>query len=179
MGELKLSIFNYINHFSVYDFMAYIWLLLIFFIILFMSLLLIKKSIKLSLVLMLFAFVLLFIAPFALKYFLDKTLRPVEISHISHQKLHFSNTLIVDCKIKNISKKPYTVCQINTKIYKTSNSKLKTFFNKLKPIANRTIIAKRELKVGATMDSRTTFYDFTYSGDINISINAKCYGGKR
>ena len=178
MGELKFSIFNYIEHFGIYDYMAYIWLLLIFLTLLFLSLLSIKRSVKFSLILILFAFILLFTAPFALKYFLDKTLRPVKISHIKHQKLHFSNTLIVDYKIENISKKPYIICQIDTKVYKPSNSKLKTFFNKLKPIANKTIISKRELGVGVTMNSRTTFYDFAYGGDINISVDAECYGAK-
>jgi len=179
MGELKFSIFNYIEHFSIYDYMAYIWLLLTFLTLLFLSLLFIKKSIKLSIIIILFSLIILFTGPFVLKYFLDKIIRPVKISNVSYKKLHFSNTLIVDSSIKNLSKKPYSFCQIDTIVYKPSNSKLKNLINKLKPIKYMTIIIKRELKVGAIMKNRVTFYNFTYNGDINISVDAECYGAKR
>ena len=179
MNELKFSIFNYINHFGLYDYVAYIWLFLTFLILLFLAMLFIKKSTKFSILLMLLSFILLFAGPFVLKHFLDKTLRPVLVSHIKYQKLHFSNTLIVDSSIENISQKPYNFCQIDTKIYKPSNSKLKDFINRLKPIEYRSILSKRELKAGATMQNRTIFYNFSYSGDINISVNAECYGAKK
>ncbi|MFK5881629.1 MAG: DUF2393 family protein [Sulfurospirillum sp.] len=179
MNELKFSIFNYINHFGIYDYIAFIWLFLTFLILLFLSILFIKKSIKISLILILLSFVLLFVGPFALKYFLNKTIWPVLVSHIKYEKLHFSDTLIVDSDIKNISKKPYNFCQINTKIYRPSNSKFKNFINKLKPIEYRTILSKRELKAGETMQNRTIFYNFSYKGDVNISVDAECYGAKR
>lgn len=178
MNELKSSILTYINHFGIYDYIAYAWLILTFLILIFLSLLLIKKSTKLSIIMILFSFLLLFIGPFALKYFLDKTIRPVKIEHLRYKKLHFSNTLIVDSDIKNISKKPYTLCQIETKIYRYSKSKFKTFINRLKPIKYMTILKRVELKAGETMSNRAVFYNFSYSYDINTSVIAECYGGK-
>jgi len=179
MAELKFSIFNYIAHFGIYDYIAYIWLILTFLILVFLSLLLAKKSTKMSVVMILFAFILLFVGPFVLKYFLDKTVRPVLVNHVVYKKLHFSNTLIVDYSLKNLSKKPYYFCQIDTKVYKPSKSKLRNFLNKLKPITYRTIINKKEIKAGESMQGRTLFYDFSYPKDINVSVEAKCYGGRR
>ncbi len=177
MNELKFSILNYINHFGIYDYIAYIWLFLTFLILISLSLLLLKKSTKLSIILLLFSFILLLAGPFVLKYFLDKTVRPVEISKLKYQKLHFSNTLIVDFTLKNISKKPYSLCQINTKVYKTSKSKLKKIINRLKPISARTILVKRILKANKTLDNRVVFYNFIYPGNINVSVSAECYRG--
>ncbi len=179
MNELKYSIFNYIDHFSIYDYMAYIWFLLLFLILLVLSILLVKKSLKISIILILFSFIYLFITPFILKYFLDKTLRPTRVSQIKYKKLHFSDTLIIDSKIENLSKKPYVFCQINTKVYKPSTSTLKNFINKLKPIKYKSIITKRELKAGETMQNQTVFYNFSYNGDINVSVSAECYGAKK
>jgi len=175
MNELKFSIFNYLNHFRLYDYVAYIWLFLTFFILLVLSLILIKKSTKISLILILFSLVLFFIGPPVLKYFLDTTIRPVKISKINFKKLNFSDTLIVDTIIKNISKNIYNECQINTKVYKRGKTKIKTFINKLKPITHRTIISKAILKPGESMDNRIIFYNFTYNHDINVSTSAECY----
>ncbi len=175
MNELKFSIFNYLNHFGPYDYIAYIWLILTFFIFLILSIILIRKSLKLSIFIMLLSFILLFIGPFALKYFLDKTVRPVEINKVRFQKLHFSKTLIVDSQIKNISKKTYSQCQISTKVYKQEKTQIKTFISKLKPIAQRTILSKIELKSGDSMKNRIVFYNFAYNHDINVSIMAECY----
>ena len=175
MKELKFSIFNYLNHFGLYDYIAYIWLFLTFFILLILSIILIKKSIKISIILILFSLLLFFIGPPVLKYFLDTTIRPVEISKINFKKLHFTDTLIVDTKIKNISKKIYSECQINAKVYKQGETKIKIFINKLKPITHRTILSKVKLKSGESMDNRMIFYNFIYNHDINVSISAECY----
>jgi len=175
MNELKFSIFNYIKHFELYDYVAYIWLFLTFFILLILSLILIKKSTKISVILILFSFFLFFIGPPVLKYFLDTTIRPIKINKINFKKLNFSDTLIVDSKIKNISKKIYSECQIHAKIYKQGKTKIKIFINKLKPITHRTILSKAELKPGDSMDNRIIFYNFTYNHDINVSISAECY----
>ena len=175
MNELKFSIQNYINHFGLYDYIAYIWLFLTLFILLILSFILIKKSIKISILLILFSIVLFFIGPPTLKYFLDATIRPVEITKTSFKKLHFSDTLIVDTKIKNISKNIYSQCQISAKVYKQAKSKIKIFVNKLKPIAYRTILSKTKLKPGESMDKQIIFYNFTYNHDINVSISTVCY----
>lgn len=175
MNELKFEVLNYLNHFGLYDYIAYIWLFLTFFILLILALILIKKSTKISIILILFSLILFFIGPPALKYFLDTAIRPVKISKTSFKKLNFSNTLIVDTKIKNISKNTYSECQINTKVYKQGKTKIKNFINKLKPITHRTILSKEKLKPGESMDSRIIFYNFTYNNDINISLSAECY----
>ena len=175
MNELRFSIFNYLNHFGLYDYIAYIWLILTFFIFLILSLVLIKKSMKISIILILFSFSLLFIGSPILKYFLDITTRPVEIGKVNFKKLHFSNTLIIDTKIKNISKKSYSECQINTKVFKREKKKIKIFISKLKPITHRTILSKQELKSGESMNKRIIFYNFTYNHDINVSLNVECY----
>ncbi len=175
MNELKFSIFNYLNHFGLYDYIAYAWLFLTFFIFLILSLILIRKSTKISIILMLISFILFFTGPPILKYFLDTTIRPVKISKINFKKLHFSNTLIVDTKIENISKKIYNECLINVKVYKREKTKIKIFISKLKPITYRTIISKQKLKPGEFMSSRIVFYNFTYNHDINVSTSAECY----
>ncbi len=179
MSELKFSFFNYLNHLGLYDYIAFIWLIFIFLILLVLSVVIVKKSIIFSLLTILFSFILLFTGPFALKYFLNKTLRPVKIDNITSQKLHFSDTLIVDFVIENLSKKPYIECLITTKVYKPSKSKLKKFVNELKPIRYRTILDKRELKAGDKMKNRVIFYNFSYNKDINISASAECYGKSR
>ena len=106
---LKVSIMNYITHFSMYDYVAYAWLILLFFITILLATVLSKKTPFFSVFLLIVSLVLLFVGPFVLKHYLDKTLRPTKIEINLVQKLNFSDTLIVDGYITNLSKRKFSI----------------------------------------------------------------------
>jgi hypothetical protein len=175
MYELKLSILTYVHNLGVYDYLAFAGLILIFFILMILAMMLMKKSIKFSMFLLLLSIILLISGPFSIKYYLGKTIRAVNVNNIKFQKLHFSNTLIIDYDIKNLSKKPFKLCEVKTIIYKKPTSKLKLFISKLKPIAVRTILLNKQIKVNQFISKREVFNSFAYDGDINVSIESQCY----
>ncbi len=175
MHSLKLSILTYIHNLGLYDYMAFAWLLITFFVLLILAVIIIRKSTKLSMFLILFSMILLFTGPFLIKYYLGKTIRAVKVDNIKFQKLNFSNTLIIDYNIKNKSKKPFKLCETKTTIYKKSPSKIRLFLNQLKPIAFRTILVKEPIAPNASISKRLVLDNFTTKYDINISVEAQCY----
>lgn len=175
MDELKLSILTYIHNLGLYDYIAFAWLLITFFVLLVLAIILIKKSTKLSMFFLLLSIVLLITGPFSIKYYLGKTIRTVKIENIKFQKLNFSNTLIIDYDIKNKSKKSFKLCEIKTIVYKKSPSKIRLFLNKLKPIALRTILLKEQILPSNPTKKRLVFDNFVYNQDVNVSIDAQCY----
>ncbi len=175
MSELKTALILYVHNFSIYDYIAYIWLFLTFLVFLVLSIFTSGKSNKLSFLLLLISFLLLIIGPFIIKPFLDHTIRANKIENLIYKKLHFSNTLIVDFSIKNLSKKDFHTCLIKTSVYKASKSKLKTYIYKLKPILNQSIIDKEIIQAGTSIKKRVVFDNFIYNKDINISLKANCY----
>jgi len=175
MYELKISILTYIHNLGLYDYIAFAWLLITFFVLLILAIITIKRFTKLSMFLLLLSMVLLIIGPFSIKYYLGKTIRTVSINSIKFQKLNFSNTLIVDYNVENRSKKTFKLCEIKTIVYKKSQSKIKLFLNQLKPIALRTILLKEKIAPGNFVSKRLVLNNFTTNQDINVSIEAQCY----
>ncbi|MDX1808458.1 MAG: DUF2393 family protein [Sulfurospirillaceae bacterium] len=175
MDDLKASISLYIKHFTSYDYIAYGWLLATFVLLLILSILFIKKSPKTSLFLILLAFVLFFICPMFVKNFLDKTIRPLEVKNISYKKLHFSDTLILNWSIQNLSKNPYQYCQTTAIIYEPSKSKIKSFLDKLNPILSRTILEEKTINPNEINNDQLVLNNFNTNRDINISVKAECY----
>ncbi|MCF6174109.1 MAG: DUF2393 domain-containing protein, partial [Campylobacteraceae bacterium] len=140
-----------------------------------LSLIIMKRAVKTSMVLLLFSFFFLIIAPFFLKHYLDKTFRTVAVTSVKFQKLNFSNTLIIDYKINNLSKINFKECEIQVVVFKPSVSKYNLFINKLKPIAHRTILSKEKIDANTSKEKRYVFDDFTYDRDVNVSVSTQCY----
>ncbi len=175
MTELKFSILEYIQNLGLYDYLAFAWLFLTFLILIILSIIIMKKAIKTSMFVLLLSLILLLIGPFFIKHYLNKTLRRVDTRSIQFQKLNFSNTLIVNYKIKNLSKKSFKECEIHITVYRPSASKLKLFLNKLKPIEQKTILIKEPINANDFADKRFVFDNFSYNRDINVSVEAQCY----
>jgi hypothetical protein len=175
LEALKSSFIIYTSHFSMYDYIAFSWLILTFFIALLLAILLAKKSALLSIVVLLFSLVLLGGGPFVLKHILDGYLRPTRITLNSVKKLHFSNILFVDISLQNISKHPFNICTINAKIHKQSSNSLKNFIDTLKPLRKKSIVIQKSIDVNQTRDVKITFYNFSYDKDVNATITSECY----
>jgi len=118
---------------------------------------------------------LLFAGPFVLKHYLDMYLRPSSAQPILIKKLSFSDTLIVTGLVTNQSKKIFTTCKIDVSVLKTSKSDIQNFINQLKPLLKQSISIDRLIEVNATEEFRVVFDRYTYTEDINVSIDSECY----
>ncbi len=175
MNELKTALILYTHNFTFYDYIAYGWLFLTFLIFVIFSILISKKSSVLSFLSFLLSLILILAGPFILKYILDKNIRTVKIEHINIQKLHFSDTLIIDFTIKNNSKVNFKECFVKLKIYKPSKNKYKNLLNQLKPIKFKPILYNDTIKTDSSVEKRVVLDNFRYGKDINVSIDANCY----
>ncbi len=172
---LKVSLLNYINHFTIYDYFAYAWLILLFFTLLVLAIMLSKKTPLFSVFLVLLSFTLLFVGPFALKSYLDNTLRKTEVSTKNVQKLHFTNTLIVQGEVKNLSKRELNLCSIDVKVIKLGKNSFQNFLNRLKPIRKKSITLKKRLDINSSIEFKVVFDNFNYTKEFNTSLSSKCY----
>jgi len=175
IDTFKASILNYVHHFSMYDYAAYAWLILIFFVTILLSILVAKKSPIFSILILMLSLGLLFAGPFVLKHYLDMYLRPSSAQPILIKKLSFSDTLIVTGLVTNQSKKIFTTCKIDVSVLKTSKSDIQNFINQLKPLLKQSISIDRLIEVNATEEFRVVFDRYTYTEDINVSIDSECY----
>lgn len=175
IDAIKASILNYIHHFSIYDYAAYAWLVLLFFVTVLLSIMVARRSPVFSILILLLSIVLLFAGPFVLKHYLDDFIRPTKSNIEEVKKLNFSQTLIVLGSVKNISKKNFSMCEIQISVSKQDKNNIKNFINQLKPLRKKTISIKEPIEVNATKEFRVVFDNYSYTNDINTSINSKCY----
>lgn len=175
IDSIRTYILNYIHHFSMYDYAAYAWLILIFFVTILLSILVAKKSPMFSILILMLSLSLLFIGPFMLKHYLDKYLRTSLSQTTLVKKLNYSDTLIVNGMVTNLSKKSFSICDVNVAVVKSSKSDIQKFINKLKPLLKQSISIDKPIEVNATKEFRVVFDNYKYSKDINVSVKSECY----
>lgn len=175
IDTFKASVLNYVNHFSMYDYAAYTWLIILFFVTILLAILVAKKSPIFSVLILILSLSLLFAGPFVLKHFLDKYLRPSLSQPILIKKLTFSDTLIVTGLVTNQSKKDFSTCKVDVSVLKNSKSDIQNYINQLKPLLKQSISIDKPIEVNATREFRVVFDRYTYTKDINISIKSECY----
>ena len=173
---IKLSLLTYIKHFGLYDYLAFGWLIFTFLVLIILASLIAKRSAVASLLLIIFALILLVVSPFFIKMKLGETIRPTTTEVTMVKKLTFSDSLIVEGTLYNTSQKDFTICLVQASIFKQIDTQgLKTFINKLKPIANQSIFVKENLPKEGSLDFQSVFEDFRYNGDVNATLKAECY----
>ena len=175
IDAFKASILNYANHFTMYDYVAYTWLVLLFFVAILLSILVAKKSPIFSILILILSLSLLFVGPFILKYYLDQYLRASSSQTTLIKKLNYSDTLIVNGIVTNLSKKSFSTCSINVSVLKNSKSDIQKFINKLKPLLKQSISIDEPIEVNATKEFRVIFDNYKYFKDVNISVKSDCY----
>lgn len=173
---LKISFLFYLKNLALYDYLAFGWFIVTFFILIFLAILLARKSTTLALLLIITSLVLFILAPFMIKWKLNHYLRPVttEVTHV--QKLIFSDSLIVEGEITNKSSKSFQKCLVETNILKNNPSNIfVSYINLLKPLKNRSILLESVVFENNVIEYRVVFDDFFYEGDITATIKAECY----
>jgi len=175
LDAFKSYIVTYINHFGVYDYVAFAWLILLFFVAILLAIFIAKKSPAFSVLMVILSLAILFAGPFIIKIYLDKYIRPTQNTTLLIKKLKFSDALVVTGEVKNISKNSYSICTVNVDVIKNSASDIQNIINQLKPLRKQTIFVKEPLEVNATKEIRLIFDNYTYVKDVNVSISSECY----
>ena len=175
LSKIKESLIDYIHALTIYDYAAFGWLLLLFFIILVLAILLGRKKPTLAISLIMITILLMFVAPFGIKYFLDKTVRKVEVVTDDISQLHYAASLIITGHLLNDGKVPYQKCRINAKVFKVSKNKYRNILNNLKPLRNKTIVMEKNISQGEEAVFKIVFENFRYSKEYNVSVSGGCY----
>jgi len=173
--DIKPRILDYINNPSIYDYFALSWIGVLFLLFFIIALMQVRKRAILSLVLMLFALVLLIISPIAIKIFFDKSVKKVELIDKKVTKLDFSKMLVVEGKIKNISKIDFKKCRIFASIDKIYDNRYKNYINYLKPLRKMSILLDKELKKEEAYPYKMVFKDFNISIEYDLKVYGECY----
>lgn len=155
-----------------YDYMLFGSIVLIFFLLIVIALIL-RNNIRLSISIVVFAFIFLLVSPFVGYTQMHKYLFKNELTLSSQKKLQFTNAVVVFGKLKNTSKLDFKSCLITAFVNKRTSNKYKNYIYTFKPIMKMSIL-EEDIVIGNEIDFKIIVEPFTYSRDYNISLEADC-----
>ncbi|PHS59035.1 MAG: hypothetical protein COB17_00400 [Sulfurimonas sp.] len=169
---MKYKIATFLKDLITYDYILFATIFILFILLIILSILLRKKT-TISISIVLFAFLLLFIAPFIgyikMHDYLFKNFTLIT----SQKKLEFTKAVVVYGSVKNLSKYNFKKCIITAAAYKVSGNSIKDSILKFKPF-KKTSIIESNINKNELRNFKIIIEPFIYSKDYNISIGAKC-----
>ena len=175
MAELQNSLKFYAEYFSWIDWVSYSWAFLLFLIIFVVSIYVMSKAQILGVLMLFLSIFGLAAGVYFISDFLDTRLRARNLELISQKRLSYTDALVVDFNLKNLSKKSFGRCNIRLKFYYPSENKLKNAINKFKPFLKENIIFEGQIAAGESRRISGAIEGFRAARDYNITTASECF----
>lgn len=173
--NLKNSIFFIWQNAGYIDFLAYGWSFLCFLLIFFVGIFLASRwSWQVGFLLIFVGFFAFLSSPYFINQELNSRLRPVKIEQKFKKQLEFSDTLLLEYELTNLSKQELNSCKIDIKFHKNSKSSIKNYANSLSPFLTKTILIKEPIASENSKLIKATINNFAFV-DYNISVRTECF----
>ena len=148
---------------------------IVFLLLFTLSMILIFKKPFLGFLIFIFSILVLPLGIFGVKKFLNQTLRKSEFVIKKIKPLHFSNSLLLEAKIKNLSRINFDQCLIELKIIKKSDSKIKNFLFKIKPLQSKIIYLYKPIPKNSSYTLKKILDNVLYSNSKKLISKIACY----
>lgn len=176
LTPIKERILDYLHHLSLYDYIAYGWLLAVLTGFLLLAIALSGRKPKAALSMILIVLILMITAPFGMKYGLDQTIRKVALADTNVTQLNFAKNLIVTGVIKNEGKIDLSGCRVFVKVVKKDPNHYKELLFALKPLRKKSLHLDKPLKKGTDMPYKIVLDHFAYKENLyRVDQSVECY----
>jgi hypothetical protein len=170
---MKQKIIAFIDGLILYDYILFGGVIALFILFLILAILL-RRHVGLSVFIILLAFIILLLGPTLGYIQLHKFLYKNEIKITEIKKLKFTNALLIEGNLKNISKINFHTCKIKAGAYKVSGKKIPDMIYPFKPFKHGYLKLDTIIKPDETKSFKLFIEPFNYKKDYNITIGANC-----
>ena len=169
---MKEKILLFLHSLSIYDYVYFgsVFILFLLFIIL---TLLLRKKITLAMLIFLIALLDIILGPTIGYSYFHSTLYKNEITLTKTKKLSFVEGVVIEGKLTNTSRFDFKECTIKASILKDTHNKYKNLILKLKPIKTD-VIKIQDIKKGKSAEFKFLIEPFKYKKDFNVSVSGVC-----
>ena len=169
---MKEKITAFLHTLGMYDYFLFGSALFLFLLFLILAMLL-RHRFFLAIILLLLGFTLLMFTPTVGYVELHKYLYKNTLVLDSYKKLHFTQVVVINGSLHNISRFDFKECLIEVSAYKITKNKYKNFIYKLKPFQKISIVEK-DIHKNEIRSFKILMEPFVYQKDFNISLGASC-----
>ena len=169
---MNSKIESFLNELIAYDYILFGGAFTLFILLIIVGILLHKK-VGLSIFLILLSFSILIFGPTIGYVKMHDYLFKNSTQVVSHKSLTFTQAVVVRGTLLNESKFDFQSCKITASAIKSTGNALKDYIFTFKPLKKMSIleydVARSEL-----IEFKIIIEPFTYSGDYNITVEARC-----
>lgn len=173
MNQLKANLQAFVSTLHDYDYIMFGAVGALFLLLLLLAIVLRKRTIT-SLVLVLFALIIVVSGPIAGYAYVHSAVYKTEISELQVKKLEFTEALVIKGKLQNLGKQAYHKCTVSANAYKGASNFFEEMVYPLKPFQKVSILLEEDLNITQSLDFKLVMEPFTYSDEYNISMKANC-----
>ena len=170
---MKTKILDFIHTLSLVDYLLFGGILFFFLLFLILAILFHHK-LKTAIALILMAFLLITVAPFAGYLLLHKTLYKHTITLTTVQDLQFSDALLLRGDLNNTSNQTFQECAITFGVSKTSAIKPLNRMYPYVPFQTQTVILKGPIKPKESRTFKLLIEPFSYPKKFSVTARGKC-----
>ena len=169
---MRDKINSIIDALIVEDYILFISIFILFITLIIFAILIRDKQSK-SIILIIFAFLIITLGPTVGYSQMHKFLFKSELELVSEKKLEFTKAIVVHGKVRNISKRDFQSCKITATAYKKSSNELKNYILKLKPIQNSSIV-QYDIFQNQIREFKMFIEPFVYTKDYEVTLKVSC-----
>ena len=175
LNAVKQNILFVLANAGAVDYLAYAWIFFAFVFLLFFAVFIASKSWwQFGFLIILADVWALVIGIYYANAELNARLRPASISEVATKQLEYSNSLMVDFNLTNVSNKTFKICKIDLNFYLTSPQPTRDFINSLNPFARKSIIIREPLAPKEIKQISAYVEPFSFI-DYNIAKKSECF----
>ncbi len=175
MESFKSSYLAYVGHFHMTDYIAFAWLVLLFFVFLFLAILLARGRPLLAMIIVILDLALLGGGPFGIKYILDSKIRDVETKLETIKQLTYSDTLILQGTLQNRGKVNFNWCKVHLNIYPKQKNGAIYKILPIKSLHERSITIETPPKKSELVTFELVWENIRLDENQSVVAKGECY----
>ncbi|MBU0720821.1 DUF2393 domain-containing protein [bacterium] len=169
---MKEKITAFIHNLILYDYILFGSVFVLFILFIVLSILM-RKKLFFSIFLVLLSFAILTLGSTIGYIAMHQYLFKNSVALSSQKQLTFTQAVVVKGTLLNESKFDFKSCNVRASVYKVSGNPIKDYIFTFNPFQKMSML-EHNISIGETRYFKMIIEPFTYSGDYNISLGAKC-----
>lgn len=148
---------------------------MLFFLLVLFAIAIFNKAPLSAIFMLVFSCFIALFSVFYIKNYIDETIRKRDTSVVLVKKMNYSDTLLVDVNLTNLSKYKFKYCSIRLKFIKNGKNALQSFVYKFKPFYVTSQKLSSPLDLNETRKVNFLIKDFGYKQNDKIITDSECF----
>ncbi|ASM39563.1 DUF2393 family protein [Campylobacter sp. RM12327] len=175
LNQIKEFFVFYLDHWYWIDFASIVWIVILLFLLILFSITIFTKTPLVSVFLLMISFLIAIFSIFYVNDYVDNIVRKRDTSVVLTKEMKYSDILLVDVNLTNLSKHKFKYCSIKLKFIKDGKNFIQNFIYKFNPIYTTSQKISSPLDLNETRKINFLIKNFGYKPSYKIMADSECF----